>query len=154
MARVRMLQTGGDFCDGGHITSLTCPSRGGAERGLRRPSKRVTKAALAAAKARGVRLGVHGPDILAPKYRAEAKARAEQLAPVIRELQRDGYSFNGNRAMVLAAAAGGVGRVKSHGTERHASCFSLCGCARPTFNPLGSPPVRYLDVADISVPPA
>jgi DNA invertase Pin-like site-specific DNA recombinase len=54
-----------------------------------------TKAALAAAKARGVRLGVHGAETLAPKYRAEAKVRAEQLAPLIRELRRDGYSFNG-----------------------------------------------------------
>jgi hypothetical protein len=42
-----------------------------------------------------VRLGVHGAEILAPKYRAEAKARAEQLAPVIRELQQDGYSMRG-----------------------------------------------------------
>ena len=54
-----------------------------------------TKAALAAAKARGVRLGVHGAETLAPKYRGEAKVRAEQLAPVIRELQRDGYSMRG-----------------------------------------------------------
>ncbi len=54
-----------------------------------------TKAALAAAKQRGVRLGVHGAETLAPKYRAEAKDRAEQLAPVIRELQRDGYSMRG-----------------------------------------------------------
>jgi DNA invertase Pin-like site-specific DNA recombinase len=54
-----------------------------------------TKAALAAAKQRGVRLGVHGAQTLAPKYRAEAKARAEQLAPVIRGLQRDGYSMRG-----------------------------------------------------------
>jgi hypothetical protein len=29
------------------------------------------------------------------KYRAEAKARAEQYAPIIRELQRDGYSIRG-----------------------------------------------------------
>ena len=54
-----------------------------------------TKVALQAAKQRGVRLGVHGPETLAPRYRAEAKARAEQLAPVIRELQRDGYSVRG-----------------------------------------------------------
>jgi hypothetical protein len=32
--------------------------------------------------------------------------------------------------------------------------FSLCDCARPTFNPLGSALVRYFDVAAISVPPA
>jgi DNA invertase Pin-like site-specific DNA recombinase len=54
-----------------------------------------TKAALAAAKARGVKLGVTGAEILAPKYQAEAKTRAEQLAPVIRELQRRGYSIRG-----------------------------------------------------------
>jgi hypothetical protein len=32
---------------------------------------------------------------LAPKYRAEARARAELYAPIIRELQRDGYSMRG-----------------------------------------------------------
>jgi hypothetical protein len=42
-----------------------------------------------------VKPGLHGAGILAPKYRAEAQARAEQLAPVIRELQRDGYSMRG-----------------------------------------------------------
>jgi DNA invertase Pin-like site-specific DNA recombinase len=52
-----------------------------------------TKAALAAAKQRGVRLGSYGAETLAPKYRAEAKARAEQLAPIIRELQLGGYSM-------------------------------------------------------------
>jgi hypothetical protein len=50
---------------------------------------------LAAAKQRGVRLGVHAAETLAPKYRAEAKARAEQYAPINRELQRDGYSMRG-----------------------------------------------------------
>ncbi len=54
-----------------------------------------TKAALAAAKQRGVRLGSYGADALAPKYRAEARARAKQYAPIIRELQRDGYSMRG-----------------------------------------------------------
>jgi DNA invertase Pin-like site-specific DNA recombinase len=52
-----------------------------------------TKAALAAAKERGVKLGRTGAEILAPKFRAEAKARAERLAPIIRELQRDGHSM-------------------------------------------------------------
>jgi DNA invertase Pin-like site-specific DNA recombinase len=52
-----------------------------------------TKAALAAAKERGVQLGRTGAEILAPKFRAEAKARAERLAPIIRELQRDGHSM-------------------------------------------------------------
>lgn len=40
-------------------------------------------------------LGRTGIEILAPKYRAEAKARAEQIAPVIRDLQQRGYSMRG-----------------------------------------------------------
>jgi hypothetical protein len=35
------------------------------------------------------------PVALAPKYQAEAKDRAEQLAPVIREMQKRGYSMRG-----------------------------------------------------------
>ena len=54
-----------------------------------------TKAALAAAKQRGVRLGSHGAETLAPKYRAEAKVRAQQLAPLIRDFQKLGYSMHG-----------------------------------------------------------
>jgi DNA invertase Pin-like site-specific DNA recombinase len=52
-----------------------------------------TKVALQAAKARGVRLGRTGADILAPKYRAEAVARAKELEPVIREFQGRGLSL-------------------------------------------------------------
>jgi len=52
-----------------------------------------TKAALEAAKQRGVRLGRTGAEILAPKYRAEALDRAKQLEPVIREMQNAGYSI-------------------------------------------------------------
>jgi DNA invertase Pin-like site-specific DNA recombinase len=52
-----------------------------------------TRAALKAAKARGVRLGRHGAEVLAPKYREEARQRAEQLQPVIAELQDKGLSL-------------------------------------------------------------
>jgi DNA invertase Pin-like site-specific DNA recombinase len=52
-----------------------------------------TKAALAAAKRRGVKLGRHGAQVLAPRYRKEAKQRAEELRPVITELQRQGLSL-------------------------------------------------------------
>ena len=52
-----------------------------------------TKAALKAAKARGVRLGRHGAEVLAPRYRQEARQRAEQLRPVITELQSMGFSL-------------------------------------------------------------
>jgi len=52
-----------------------------------------TKAALKAAKARGVRLGRHGAEVLAPQYREEARRRAEQLQPVIAELKGNGLSL-------------------------------------------------------------
>jgi DNA invertase Pin-like site-specific DNA recombinase len=52
-----------------------------------------TKAALKAAKARGVRLGRHGAEVLAPKFKEEARQRAEQLKPVIAELQGKGLSL-------------------------------------------------------------
>jgi DNA invertase Pin-like site-specific DNA recombinase len=50
-----------------------------------------TKAALAAAKARGVKLGQHGA-VLAARYRTEADERAMALAPVIDELRAKGLS--------------------------------------------------------------
>jgi DNA invertase Pin-like site-specific DNA recombinase len=53
-----------------------------------------TKAALKAAKARGVRLGRHGAEVLAPKYREEACQRAKELEPLICELREKGYSRN------------------------------------------------------------
>ena len=53
-----------------------------------------TKAALKAAKARGVKLGRHGAEVLAPKYREEACQRAKEIEPIIRELQEKGYSRN------------------------------------------------------------
>jgi len=46
-----------------------------------------TKAALQAAKARGVRLGRNGADRLSHEYREDAAARARELAPVFEELQ-------------------------------------------------------------------
>jgi DNA invertase Pin-like site-specific DNA recombinase len=51
-----------------------------------------TKAALKAAKAKGVKLGRYGAEVLAPKYREEAIGRAKELAPLMRELR--GLSLN------------------------------------------------------------
>jgi DNA invertase Pin-like site-specific DNA recombinase len=51
-----------------------------------------TKAALAAAKQRGVRLGVTGAE-KAKRYKAEAQARAIELAPVLRDLKKQGLSL-------------------------------------------------------------
>ena len=53
-----------------------------------------TRAALKAAKARGVKLGGYGAEVLAPKYRDEARQRAIQLGPTITDLQGQGL-FNG-----------------------------------------------------------
>lgn len=52
-----------------------------------------TKAALQAAKARGVVLGKHGRDVLAPANRKAAVKRAEALADVIRAKQADGKGY-------------------------------------------------------------
>jgi DNA invertase Pin-like site-specific DNA recombinase len=49
-----------------------------------------TKDALAAAKARGIRLGRNGADRLAPAYHAEAVERAQRLAPMLAELKGAG----------------------------------------------------------------
>jgi len=54
-----------------------------------------TKAALKAAKARGVRLGRHGAEVLAPQYREEARQRAMALEPVMTELKGEGLSLAG-----------------------------------------------------------
>src|SRR5215207_240117 len=51
-----------------------------------------TKATLAAAKARGKRLGRNGVEQLAPAYRAEATRRAIGLAPVNEEVRAAGAS--------------------------------------------------------------
>jgi hypothetical protein len=58
-----------------------------------------TKAALGAAKARGVRLGRHGADHLAAANHAAAVDRARLLAPVLLEMKRGGNkSFHDDAA--------------------------------------------------------
>jgi DNA invertase Pin-like site-specific DNA recombinase len=52
-----------------------------------------TKAALKAAKARGVKLGRHGAEVLAPKFKEEARRRAMELEPLISGLKGNGLSL-------------------------------------------------------------
>jgi DNA invertase Pin-like site-specific DNA recombinase len=52
-----------------------------------------TKAALQAAKARGVKLGRQGAETLAPKYQQEALQWAAALKPVLREMLASGHSY-------------------------------------------------------------
>jgi DNA invertase Pin-like site-specific DNA recombinase len=54
-----------------------------------------TKAALAAARQRGVRLGATGADVLAPRWKIEADQRAQALRPMMEELQAKGLSRRG-----------------------------------------------------------
>lgn len=49
-----------------------------------------TREALSRAKARGVTLGRFGRDVLAPRNREAAMARAQDLAEVVRSLQAEG----------------------------------------------------------------
>ena len=51
-----------------------------------------TKAALAAAKRRGVRLGATGAE-RAKRFKAEAQARANELSPTVRDLKKQGLSL-------------------------------------------------------------
>src|SRR6478672_3773912 len=52
-----------------------------------------TKGALKAAKARGVKLGRHGAEVLAPKFKEEALRRAMELEPLLTELKGQGLSL-------------------------------------------------------------
>jgi hypothetical protein len=73
-----------------------------------------TKAALGAAKARGVRLGKHGADHLAPANHAAALDRARQLAPVLLELQRGGMSARQMAAELTARRIPAMNGSKWH----------------------------------------
>jgi DNA invertase Pin-like site-specific DNA recombinase len=52
-----------------------------------------TRAALKAAKARGIKLGRYGGEVLAPKFKEEARQRAMELEPFIAELKGKGLSL-------------------------------------------------------------
>jgi DNA invertase Pin-like site-specific DNA recombinase len=67
-----------------------------------------TKAALAAAKARGVELGKHGK-VLAREHRIEADRFAAQIAPTVSEMKRKGMSI---RAMTETLNEKGVPTAK------------------------------------------
>jgi len=57
-----------------------------------------TKAALAAAKKRGVELGTYGKEVLSKKNKEEANAFAQKMKPKIEKLKKEGYTTT--RALV------------------------------------------------------
>lgn len=89
-----LMDSGCEFVatDNPHATRLTLHILAAVAEHERQMIADRTKAALQAAKARGVRLGRTGAECLAPKYRAEAVERARQLAPMLRVFKQDGLS--------------------------------------------------------------
>jgi len=81
--------------DNPHATKLTIHILSAVAEHEREMIAARTKAALQAAKARGIRLGRNGAERLAPAYRAAALSRAQHLAPVLAELRSQGLSVRG-----------------------------------------------------------
>jgi DNA invertase Pin-like site-specific DNA recombinase len=89
-----MMDSGVEFVavDNPHATRLTLHILAAVAEHERDMIAARTKAALQAAKARGVRLGRNGADRLAPANRAAAIERADQLKPILAEMAGAGMS--------------------------------------------------------------
>lgn len=90
----KLMDSGAEFIavDNPHATKLTIHILAAVAEHEREMIAARTKAALQAAKARGVRLGRNGADRLSREYHAEAAARARELRPVFDELQPQALS--------------------------------------------------------------
>ena len=90
-----LMESGVDFvaADNPHANKLMVHMLAAFAEHEREQISQRTKAALAAAKARGIRLGRNGTERLAPAYRAAAMERARQLAPLLSELKSAGMSI-------------------------------------------------------------
>jgi DNA invertase Pin-like site-specific DNA recombinase len=102
-----LMDSGAEFVavDNPHATRLTLHILAAVAEHEREMIANRTKAALQAAKGRGIRLGQNGADRLAPAYRAAAMDRARQLAPVLAELMASGMSA---RQMAAELTARGI----------------------------------------------
>ncbi len=89
-----LMDSGVEFVavDNPHATRLTLHILAAVAEHERHMIADRTRAALQAAKARGIRLGQNGADRLAPAYRSAAMVRARHLAPVLAELKSTGMS--------------------------------------------------------------
>lgn len=91
----KLMDAGAEFTavDNPHANKLTVHILAAVAQHEREMIGERTKAALQAAKARGVKLGRHGAETLAPKYQQEALQRAVALKPVLREMLDAGSSL-------------------------------------------------------------
>jgi DNA invertase Pin-like site-specific DNA recombinase len=80
-----LMDAGVEFVVNPHANKLTIHILAAVAQHEREMIAERTMAALRAAKARGVKLGRNGAERLAPLYRAQAAARAVELAPVFQE---------------------------------------------------------------------
>lgn len=112
-----MMDSGVEFvaCDNPHATRLTLHILAAVAEHEREMIAERTKAALQAAKARGVLLGRNGIQRLAPANRAAAMHRAEQLKPILAELSAAGMSKR-----EIAAELAGRGIPTPRGGRWHA----------------------------------
>lgn len=91
----KLMDAGAEFIavDNPHANKLTVHILAAVAQHEREMIGERTKAALQAAKARGVKLGRHGAETLAPRYQQEALQRATALKPMLREMLAAGSSF-------------------------------------------------------------
>ena len=103
-----LMESGVDFvaADNPHANKFTTHVLAAVAEYERDMISKRTREALAAAKARGQRLGAYGADVLAPRHRAEAAERALALAPVLGVLRAEGATTV--RALVDGLNARGV----------------------------------------------
>ena len=92
-----LMESGVEFvaADNPHANKLTIHILAAVAQNEREMIAERTRAALAAAKARGVKLGVYGAKKLSKQNRQNAMRRAKVLSPILNEMLARGLSANG-----------------------------------------------------------